>query len=464
MARQRTIRRPRLQTRTFHTETARPARPLGTGALGILAGFAIILAAGVALLMLPVSAAGDRAQFSDALFTAVSAVTVTGLVTVDTQAHWSLFGEAVIIALIQIGGLGYMLGVSLTLWVFGRRLGLQDRHLLRQYYGAPSMGEALHFAKRVALFALVAEAIGVIALFVVFVRAGIEPSTGVWWSLFHGISAFNNAGFNITGADMIPYREDPFVLGTIGALVIAGGIGALPFLSMLERRSVRGLPLDHMLILVVTVVLLLVGMAVILVVEWQNQATLGGVDGKHRPMLAFFQSAMPRTAGFSAVDVGLLHDETRFFTVGLMFIGGAAGSTAGGIKVGAFALLFFVMLATLRGRQDVVVFGRIVPMFVIRQALTIALLGVAVAFAFAATLAMISDEPFLDVLLEAVSALGTVGLSTGITADLSAAGQGLLMVAMLVGRFGPLVLVLEMTRPRRHRPLYMMPEDSIRLG
>jgi trk system potassium uptake protein TrkH len=464
-----TIRRPverqRVVTRRFRARRPDPSKPFGSGSLTILGGFAAVVVLGTALLTLPIAAENRQAtNVYDSLFTTVSALTVTGLVVHDTQAHWSFFGEAVIIGLIQAGGLGYMLGASMALWILGRRLGLRDRHMLRQFYGSPTMGEAVGFAKRVIVFALVVEAAGIVLLWVAFVIADVPAGRSVWWAFFHGISAFNNAGFNVTGQDLVPFRESTPVLGVIATLVVIGGLGAMPVLALLRQREVRRLPIDHKLIYVATAAILLTGTVFILLVEWGNSHSLGGVSPAHRPMVAFFETAMSRTAGFTAVNVSEMNEETRFFIIGLMFIGGAAGSTAGGIKVGTFAILLVALMATMRGRDQVVLFNREVRPLVIRQALTIALLGVAAAFAFATAVAAFSSGlRFFDILFDTVSAIGTVGYSVGTTPDLGHTARALTILAMVVGRFGPLVLVLEMTRPRRPSP-YRLPEDSIRLG
>ncbi len=455
---------PRLVTHTFEAEQESPTRPLGTGAVRILVSFMAVLLVGTLLLMLPfANAEGDVTSFETALFTAVSAICVTGLNVVDTQAHYTFFGEAVILGLIQIGGLGYMLGIATVLWVFGRQIGLRDRHLLRQYYGSPTMGEALSFAKRIAIFAIAVEIVGAIVLYVVFLVAGVSATTGIWWSLFHSISAFNNAGFNLTGADMVPFQTDPLVLLSLASLIILGSIGALPILFLLREKRER-MPLDYILVFLMTGGLLFGGTIALLATEWSNPETFGAVEPIHRFVLAFFQATTPRTAGFSAVDMGAMRDESLFLNVALMFIGGAAGSTAGGVKVGTFALLFVALLATLHSEERAVAFRREIPSLVMRQALTIALLAVAAVFATTISLLVFSAEEFLPLLFEAVSALATVGLSTGITPDHSSAARFVLIAAMLLGRFGPLIVILAMTRQRQRRIIYELPQHSIRLG
>lgn len=456
------MRRRILPTQTVSLPRIKPARTLGTGAAGLMIGFGLIILTGTLLLWMPYSDAdGQNTGLLEALFTAVSAICVTGLVVVDTQTNYNFFGEAVILVLIQVGGLGYMMGTSIILWALGRQLGLKDRHMLRVYYGAPSMGETLAFAKRVAMFAFAFEAVGAVILYVAFLGTGLAWDTSIWWALFHSLSAFNNAGFNLTSADMLPYRDDPGVLMTLAGLVILGGLGAVPVLTLFARRSWVRLPLDHKLIFGTTALLLTLATGFFLVGEWDKE--LAPVAPGYRPFLAFFQAVVPRTAGFSAIDTANLDSETKLANIGLMFVGGAAGSTAGGLKVGAFALLFVAILATVRGREEVTMFRRAIPPMIVRQALTLALLFVAMIFGTAMALLAVSDFAFDDVLFETVSAVCTVGTSTGITSGFGTGGRLILIVAMLVGRFGPLLLVLEMNRPRK-QPIYRTPEDGIRLG
>lgn len=442
----------------------RRAQSAGNGARAIATGFALIVGAGWLLLALPFATArGEATGPLDALFTAISAVCVTGLVVVDTPSHWSWFGEAVILVLVQVGGLGYMLGTTVILWALGRRLGLRDRHLLRLYYGAPSLGETVSFAKSLAVFALLFECVGAFLLFVLFWATGEPFGRSLWWGVFHSVSAFNNAGFSITGNDMIPYSDDPAVLLVLSVLVVAGSIGFLPVVTLVNRGSYTRLPLDHKLIFATSGILLLVGAFAFTASEWTNDATLGDVAPAERPVVGLFYSASARTAGFNAVDFAETRDETKITVVGLMFIGGAAGSTSGGVKVGAFAVLFAMMLSTLRGQDQTTALGRRVPVAIVRQATTLALYLVAVAFAFTLGLAALSDAPILDVLVEVVSAIATAGYSSAMTATFGTPARILLMAAMLVGRFSPLMLVLYMTAPR-HRVPYRLAEDSVRLG
>jgi trk system potassium uptake protein len=460
----RPIRRRLMGSHTMSLERPHRARGPGSGSLTIVGGVTAILLLGTLLLSLPISTAdGEWAHPYDAFFTAVSALCVTGLVVVETRDHWSTWGHIWILLLIQTGGLGYMMGTSLILWIIGRRLGLRDQYMLRLYYGAPSMGETLAFARKIVIYAFAFQAAGMVVLWLAFVGDGRPAGEAAWWSVFHAVSAFNNAGFNITGNDLHDFRDDAPVLLTVSTLVVAGGIGAIPVLAWMGRRHFRRLPLDAKLIFITTGALLAVGTVFLFGVEWRNNETIGATDTAHRPILAFFQATVPRTAGFSAIDVVDLTDESKFFQMALMLIGGAAGSTAGGIKVGTFSLLFFAMLAALRGRNDVVALGRRVPHMIIFQAMSIVLLAIAVAFIVCILLLWSSDYRDIDVLFESLSAVGTVGLSTGVTGDANAYGRAVIIAAMMLGRFGPLLLVLEMNRPRR-QSTYRLPQDSIRLG
>lgn len=435
----------------------------GSGISQVAAGFGTVLVVGTLLLMLPfASDSGDWVPPRTAFFTATSAVCVTGLIVADTHVHWSGFGHVVILVLIQIGGLGYMLGTSVVLWVMGRQMGLRDRNMLRLYYGAPSMTETFSFAKAVGLFSLVFEVAGVAVLTVAFMLDGAPPGQSLWWAFFHSISAFNNAGFSITGADMAPFAANPFILLTLTVLITAGALGFLPIVTFMRRRSFRRLPLDSKLIFVTFGSVLAAGAIFVGMAEWRNDDTLGGIEARHRPVAALFHSAN-RTAGFGVVEVGAMTDESKIATMGLMFVGGAAGSAAGGLKVAAFSLLLAMMVATLRGREVVTAFGRRIPPLVIQQATTLALYYVAMVFVCTVALTLTSELAFVDVVFEAVSAVGTVGFSAGGTLSFGGAGHAVLIVAMLFGRFSPLLLILYMSKPRR-KLRYHHPSDSLRLG
>lgn len=464
MTLRRSVHLRRMGTSTVQMGSVKASKPSGSGALRVSLGFALIVATGVALLLMPfASAEGEAASPLEAIFTTVSAICVTGLVVVDTQSQWSFFGEAVLAVLIQIGGLGYMAGLGVVLWVLGHHLGLRDRNLMRLYYGSPSMGEAMSFLRTILIYTVVFEAMGAIALFVGFVIAGVPASQSVWWAVFHTISAFNVAGFNITGADLVPFNDDPIVLLTVAALSLGGSMGTVPVIMALRRLDFQHASLDAKLILSGVAVVMVASTCFIGLAEWGNAGTLGSVGPAQRPILALFQSAM-WTSGLSAVDSGLLSDETKLYESALMLVGGGAGSPAGGIKVATAAILIHATIATLRGHEDVVTFGRKIPAKAVRQAGTITFAFVACFLtAMVALMAASKAIPAIDVMYEAASAIGTVGWSTGITPEFGTAGRIILIVAMLVGRFLPLLLVLQMARPRRGSSAHWS-TDGVRLG
>ncbi len=441
----------------------KPRRAVDSGIVRIMAGFGLIILVGFILLSLPI-ASSDREWVEPrvSLFTTVSAVCVTGLIVVDTPEHWSLFGEIVVLTLIQIGGLGYMVGTTVVLWALGRRLGIRDRNMLRAYYGAPSMGETLSFARAVGLFTLAFEGAGMVVLTGARLLQGEQLGDAAWWGLFHSVSAFNNAGFALTPIDLASNTGNPVIVLTLVVLILAGSLGFLPVMALVKWQSFSRLALDHKLVLTTAAAMLMFGTLFVTALEWNNSATLGAHSWEERPLAGLFHTAN-RTSGFSAFDVGQMHDETKLVTIGLMFVGGAAGSTAGGLKLGAFSLLLALMISTMRGERQVSLFRRRVPRSVVQQATTLALFYVALVFGFAVLLTLTTDQLFIDVLFEAVSAVCTVGFTTAGTLTFGSTGHVILIVAMCIGRFAPLMLVLYMTKPRR-RVAYQHPDDSVRLG
>ena len=462
MTARRTVRRRLMGSRTINLEGPTRSRPFGSGSIRLLVGFALILLIATPLLHLPISYSGEQPTVLESLFTAISAICVTGLVVVETQTHWSHFGEAVILALIQIGGLGYMAGMGIILWVLGRNLGLRDRNLMRLYYGAPSMRESVSFVRTIVIYTVTFEVLGALALFGGFISAGVPVARSVWWAIFHAISAFNVAGFNVTGEDMRPFADDPAVLIPMIILCLAGSLGAVPVILGVLKLDPRRMSLDAKMVLTAAVAVVGGSALFIGIAEWTNTDTLATVAESDRPVLALFQASM-WVSGFSAVESGLLHEHTKLFESVLMLVGGAAGSPAGGLKLGTLAVLVAGTLAALRGRDDVIAFGRRLPQAVIRQAVGIAFAFAAVHFVVAMILLRTTSHPFIDVLYETSSAVGTVGWSAGITPALGTAATIVVMVTILVGRFLPLLLVLQIARSRR-APIDVQPGDNVRLG
>lgn len=463
--RPRRFRLPRAERETVELRPVTVRRRRATSPTFVIWGLLAVIGAGTLALWLPVASEGDRStSFLTALFTATSAVCTTGLVVVDTQEHWSLFGEAVILLLMQVGGLGFLVSSTLILMLIGRRLSLRDRLVAREALGEGTLGGVTDLVRRIVLFALVVEGVGAVLLTGYF--AVHEPlPVAVWYGLFHAVAAFANAGFDLLGGfrSFSGQGDEPYLLLVVSLLIIIGGISFAVVSDITRRRRFALLALDTKLVLVGTGALLVVGTLGVLVLEAGNAATLGAQDPLPILTQAFFYSSSTRTAGIAAHNLANFRDETLFFLMGLMFIGGAAGSTAGGIKVNTLAVLIAVVVSASKGRSQVIAFGREIPAVVVMRALTAAVLGMIIAVNITLALTVTEPYPLLPLAFEAVSAFGTVGLSTGITPELSAAGKLLLIVAMFAGRIGPLALAVALVH--RERPTRVrFPEDAVRIG
>jgi potassium uptake TrkH family protein len=433
----------------------------------VVAGFAVAVAVGTVLLALPVAAeSGSWTGFVPAVFTAVSAVCVTGLVVVDTATHWSAFGEVVILLLIQVGGIGIMTLATLLGLLIARRVGLRLQLSVQAESKSLGLRDVRRVVNGVLAMSLAIELVVAVPLVVRFAAHYDEPlGRALYLGGFHAVAAFNNAGFALFSDSMVGFATDPWICLPLATATVLGGIG-FPVLFALGRR-LRGQRHRWTLHVRVTVVtyaaLLVVGVVAFLAFEWANPATIGDRDVAGKLVIGVFHGVMPRSGGFNSIDVGRLDPATLLVTDVLMFIGGGSAGTAGGIKVTTFALLAFVMLAEVRGEPTVHVAGRRLPATVQRQALTVALAGVGVVMV--STVALLAITPFgLDaVLFETVSAFATVGLSTGITDDLPPAGQLLLTALMFLGRLGPITLASALALRERGRR-YELPEERTIIG
>lgn len=446
---------------------ARPPAPAGRRpgrhpAVVFVYGFIALIVVGTVLLMLPAAGADRRATpFGDALFTATSAVTVTGLVVVDTGTYWSGFGEAVILVLMQIGGFGFMTSSTMLLLLAGRRLGLRDRLLLREALGGGTLGSSVRLVRRIFVFTAVSELVGALVLTVRFLDDH-SPGRALWWGVFHSISAFNSAGFDLTGGfrSMIPYQRDPVVLLTLTLLLVLGGISYAVISDIVRQRRFVRLSLDSKIVLVASALLMLFGSGGLLLAEQGNQQTLAGLAPAHQALNAVFIAARPC---FNSVDLGRVTEGGLVILTIMMFIGGASGSTAGGIKVQTFALLIFAGLSAVRGLAEVEAYGRRVPTVEVLRAVAVALLATVLVVVAALLLTFTDEAGFLPDFFEIVSAFGTAGISTGITPSLSWPGRAILIVVMFAGRLGPLTLALALAA-RAPRRAYRRPEESVRIG
>ncbi|GIF01730.1 TrkH family potassium uptake protein [Paractinoplanes rishiriensis] len=432
----------------------------------VVLGFAAAVLLGAGLLSLPfATTTGDRAPIMTAVFTATSAVCVTGLVVVDTASYWSVFGEIVILLLIQVGGFGIMTLASMLGLLVARRLRIRLQLGTQAETKALGIGELRRIVLGVLRISLLVELLVTILLAWRFADGyGHAWPRATYLGLFHAVSAFNNAGFALYPDSLVRFVGDPIICLPIAAAIIVGGLG-FPVLFELRRelRTPRRWSIHTKITVGMTVTLLSGGWLAISAAEWTNKATLGPLGVADKLLAGFVTAVMPRTAGFNSLDVAQMRDVTLLIHDVLMFIGGGSAGTAGGIKVTTFAVLGFVILAEIRGEPSVHALGRRLPAGVQRQALTIALLGVA-AIAVS-TLALLALTPFrLDVVLfETVSAFATVGLSTGITAQVGTAGHVILCLLMFIGRLGPITAVTALALRERTRR-YERPEERPVVG
>ncbi|MEV6302423.1 potassium transporter TrkG [Actinoplanes sp. NPDC051861] len=425
------------------------------------------VALGTALMMLPAARAEPgHAPFVTALFTAASAVCVTGLAVVDTPTYWSTFGHVLITVLSQIGGFGIMTMATLLSLLVSRRLRLRGRLLAQAESAGLSSGNIGGVLIRVAVVMLVAESAIAVVLTVRFWQTyDYALGRAVWEAVFHAVQAFNNAGFALYSDSLVGFVADPWICLPLAFGVLAGSIG-FPVLFELFREWRRpGCWSTHTWLTVCGTVLLSVfGFLVFLVFEWRNPGTLGPLSTPAKVLAAFTQDVMTRSGGFNSVDLGTMYSETIAVTNGLMFIGGGSASTAGGIKITTFFLLAYVIWAEVRGEPDVVVRKRRIAEETQRQAITVALLGVALVAAGTVALDALTDGiPFDRALFEVTSAFATVGLSTGITPHLPPSAQIVLVVLMYVGRVGTIAVGTAIALNTRRR-LYRYPEERPLVG
>jgi trk system potassium uptake protein TrkH len=432
----------------------------------IAVAFVVTVIVGTGLLMLPVAREGPgSAPLVTALFTATSAVCVTGLIVVDTPVYWSPFGQVAILVMIQVGGFGIMTLASLVGLLISRRLGLRSRLIAAaetKHIGLGDVGRVIRGVIKVSLLFEALTAVMLTARFALGYDQGFVRAIEL--GVFHAISAFNNAGFALFSDSLIGFAGDPWICLPIAVAVIFGGIG-FPVLFELRRQFARPRQwsLHSKLTIGMTVALLISSTVFVMLAEWANPRTLGQHEPDDRVLSAFFYATMLRSGGFHSFDPGQLSSGTLLGSDVLMFIGGGSAGTAGGIKVTTFVLLLFVIWAEVRGDADVTVLDRRVEPRVWRQALSVALLSVAAVVISTFVLVQMTQISFDRVLFESVSAFATNGLSTGITATLPPAGQLLLIVLMFVGRLGPISLVSALALRERNR-LFHVPEGRPLIG
>ena len=409
--------------------------------------FVLIILVGTALLMLPAaSRTGVSVGPISALFTATSATCVTGLVVGDTWSLFSGFGQIVILSLIEVGGLGFMSAACLVIFLFRRKIGLRQRMVMAQALSVNEMEGVVRLQKWVLLGSLIIQLTGALILFGRFLPV-YGWATALKWGIFHSVSAFCNAGFDIIGSvapgqSMAFFNHDPVVLITLMVLVVVGGLGFFVWEEVVTCRSIRKWSIYTKLVLISSFVLILAGAVLTMALEWDNPDTLGKMPVGQKILNSFFQSVTLRTAGFAGVDQGALTDASKAVAVVFMLIGGSSGSTAGGLKTVTVLVLLLFVISRARGRNRASVFHRNIPAEKVMDAMTIVSIVVALCMVGAVVICVTSPVGFLDALYESASALATVGLTTGVTAKLSVVAKLMIILFMYFGRVGVLTLSL----------------------
>ena len=432
-------------------------------------GFILLILIGGVILSLPISSVdGKPTNLLDSIFTSTSAVCVTGLVVVDTGTHWNLFGQIIILLLIQIGGLGFMSFTTMLAIIMGKKITLRSRLIVQEAMNAFDIQGLVKMVKHVVGFTFFVEICGAIVLSTQFIpQFGIIK--GIYYGIFHSVTAFCNAGFDIIGnySSFTGYSNNSIILLTLAALLIIGSLGFAVWLDIYHKKNIKRLTVHSKVVISTTIILLAVGTILFFALESSNSQTLGMFNLKDKIVNAFFASASPRTAGFNSISISGMTNESKFLSVMLMFIGGSSGSTAGGIKTSTFAIIILTVISVIKGREDTEVFGRRVEKDLVYKALVLFFM----AFSMVAFVTMVlcitePNESFIDLLYETSSALGTAGLTTGVTQRLSTVGKVLIMINMYLGRVGLITVATSLTTNRKGKKgeKYKYPSGKILIG
>lgn len=432
-------------------------------------GFILIILAGSLLLSLPVShLEGTSSSYLDALFLATSATCVTGLSVVNIGQHFSIFGQIVIMVLVQIGGLGFMTAATLFALMFRRRISFRERLILQEAMNQQSTEGIVRLIRKVIMYALIIETAGAV-LFTARWIVEMPAEKAIYYGIFHSISIFNNAGFDLMGAlgerpgSLIHYVEDWYVnLVSIG-LILLGGIGFIVIADLVEFPKRRKLTLHSKVVLFVSGLLVVIGTVVIFIFEFTNPLSLQPLSADGKVLSSLFQSVTARSAGVNTLDIGVLRQATHFFILIMMFIGAAPGSSGGGIKVTTFAILIGAMATMAQGKEDIVMFRYRIAKDRIFKAITFTLLSFFIVVLASMILSATETFPFLGILFEATSAFATTGISLGLTPQLTAFGKVVIILLMFIGRLGPVTLAYTLT-PSSEKELFRYPEGKIMIG
>ena len=435
----------------------------------ICSSFLLVIAVGTLLLTLPISSRTGRLGVIDAMFTATSATCVTGLVVRDTWSQFSLFGQVIILMLIQVGGLGLVTLTSFFALAARRRMGFRDLRLLGESVSADGLSKATEVLKIVIKLAAAFEAVGIVLLLFAFVpQFGAE---GVWVSVFTAISAFCNAGFDLFGrfgaySSLVPYVNNYYVQAVIMFMIMAGGLGFMVWVELAEYRKKRRLSLHAKVVLQFSVIFWVGGAVLLALLEWSNPRTMGGLSVPGKIMAALFQSVSTRTAGMNTIDLAACSPISKLLMSVLQFIGAAPGSTGGGVKVTTFAVLILTIRSVAQGRDDCVIGGHHIESKTVYRALTIIVIGAVAAFGSAVVVYYNTAETVsvIDCIFESCSAFGTVGLSVGVTGQLNTGAKLLYMACMFMGRVGPVSLAISLTAKPDDNKRKVLPVGHINVG
>ena len=435
----------------------------------ICSSFLLVIAVGTLLLTLPISSRTGRLGVIDAMFTATSATCVTGLVVRDTWSQFSLFGQVVILMLIQVGGLGLVTLTSFFALAARRRMGFRDLRLLGESVSADGLSKATEVLKIVIKLAAAFEAVGIVLLLFAFVpQFGAE---GVWVSVFTAISAFCNAGFDLFGrfgaySSLVPYVNNYYVQAVVMFMIMAGGLGFMVWVELAEYRKKRRLSLHAKVVLQFSVIFWVGGAVLLALLEWSNPRTMGGLSVPGKIMAALFQSVSTRTAGMNTIDLAACSPISKLLMSVLQFIGAATGSTGGGVKVTTFAVLILTIRSVAQGRDDCVIGGHHIESKTVYRALTIIVIGAVAAFGSAVVVYYNTAETVsvIDCIFESCSAFGTVGLSVGVTGQLNTGAKLLYMACMFMGRVGPVSLAISLTAKPDDNKRKVLPVGHINVG
>ncbi|MEJ6950538.1 TrkH family potassium uptake protein [Natronospora cellulosivora (SeqCode)] len=425
-------------------------------------GYIIVITIGTIFLLLPISTAnGNTTTILDALFTATSATAVTGLIVVNTAEHWTRFGQIVIMVLIQVGGLGFMTTTTMLFFIFGKKISLRERLIIMEELNYKKISGVIALSKYIIIITFLIEFIGACLLFLYFQNI-MSLKNAVFYSFFHSISAFNNAGFALFANSLENFVLSPYINIVIPLLFIIGGLGFVVLEEIFYKKKFKKLSLHSKLVIYMTIFLILIGTLSVFILEFNNPDTIGNLDIAGKILASFFQGVTPRTAGFNTIDIANMKDVTLFIIIVLMFIGASPGSTGGGIKTTTAGTLLVTVYNMASGKDDIEIARRRLKERDIYKALSVVVISLLLLILIIIVLTFTENFTFIQIFFEVFSAFATVGLSTGISSELSIIGRLFIIITMFIGRVGPFTLAMALGR--RYCKGIRYPEEDILIG